>query len=221
MDQKKIRAVIINMKDDTQKRGQIINLLTTINIVDFEIIDAFEAQNVRFTKDGLHVEFDDYLYNYGPYNGDFPFRREYLSRGSIGCCLSNKIARENQKAGYFTIIFEDDAELTTTPDDWEKYMHNFPKEEDYDIIFFSDIAWSGKSYPKGEFYNEYYYYLTLPHFDISGTHSYVVNPKILALLNGNFNLNLAADDYLNCCINQYALRVLVSAKPWFTQNRHW
>ncbi len=212
-----VRALIINMREDREKKENMIKLMQQLGVDDFQILNAFEGKDVQFTDDNRSVKFGDAVYEYGPYTGEMAFRREYLSRRYIGCSLSNKIAQNAQKPGVHTIIFEDDANFVGKPGDWEGYMSNLPSQDDYDIIFLSDCTWSSTAYPKGEYYNSHYSYLPSPYFDISGTHAYIINAKALDILNSNFSLRLAADDYLNYCISTFKLRVLVPNEPLFSQ----
>jgi glycosyl transferase family 10 (putative fucosyltransferase) len=134
--------------------------------------------------------------------------------------MSNHMARNNQKSGYYTIVFEDDAIFTRDSHTWEQYMNNLPAENDYDIIFLSDTicTYTSTPYPKEKDYNDYYRLLPFPYFDIAGIHAYIVNPRTVQLLNANQHLTLAADDYLNYCINEYKLKTLVAREILFTQS---
>jgi hypothetical protein len=202
------------------KKQVMANMMKCLPISNYSFINGFEAQEEMITNNQQHIELMGNKYDYGPYEGDYPFRKEYLSLSSIGCCMSNHIARNNQQEGYQTIVFEDDARYIGSYGRFKEYMDNMPDQNDYDVILLSDCTWSSTPYLKGKPYNDHYYYLELPYFDISGTHAYITNPQILSILNKNLNFRLAADDYINFCINTFKLRVLVSSEILFTQRPH-
>jgi GR25 family glycosyltransferase involved in LPS biosynthesis len=213
----RLRAVIINLAHDHTKREVMIEHMQALGIHEFEIIEASDGEDAHIASDQKSLFLEGRSYGYGPYEGPFPFRREHLSRSVIGCAISNHRARNNQRPGYYTIVFEDDARLVCTRNDWERYTRALPDQADFDLILLSDCTWSSTPYKLGRRYNDCFAYLPLPYFDISGTHAYIANPQILELLNSQLTFRLAADDYLNYCINRFRLRALVARDVLFSQ----
>lgn len=211
-----LRAVVINLDRHVYKRKQMIKQMATLNISEYEILDAVDGENVPVGEEG-NILFNGSSYEHGIYEGELPFPKTKLTELEMGRALSNHVCHNNQKEDYYTIVFEDDAIYLETPDVWETYMNHLPGQDDYDIILLSDCKRSSAPYLQGKKYNDYYAYLTQPGFDISGTHAYIINPRILKWLNEDFNLLLTADNFLSYCIHKYDLRVLAADRILFTQ----
>ena len=207
----------MNMERDLHRKNRLIDTMRSLNITAFEVMKAFEGKNVTFSEDGKGILFNNTVYEHSTYSGDFPFRKEPLTRNAIGYVMSNYVAWNKQQEGYKTILLEEEAVFIGNTGTWEQYMRHLPAEDDYDIIFLSDCTWSSEPYPKGREYNDYYHYLPNPYFDISGAHAYIINSKTVELLNEHFNFSLATDDYLSYCIHKFNLKALVSKETLFTQ----
>jgi hypothetical protein len=215
MDIKRIRAVVIGKREDATDGGSGSPLMETPGIEDYQELPAFRSDQVRLSEDGRQVIMDEKRYEYGMFTGDGPLHRAYLSGEEIAFLISNFRAWNSQADGAPSIIFNDTSIFPRRTHLWQRYIDHFPLAADYDIVLLGNSSSSGMVYPHGKEYNECYYYLELPHYDIAGIQAYVVNPGIVDRLNEHLHFQLNTDNYLSHLINELKLRVLVANEELF------
>lgn len=210
---------MINKQHGLEKQQSASDIMNALDISDYIEIPQSEGQNVTISEDRKCVFFDNRKYEYGVYAGEQPLHREYLSMDKINALISNYQAWNNQVAGYATIIINNNSNCIKKVGVWDRYLHHFPDENDYDIVLLANNSASGMQYPVGKEYNGCYYYLQMPHFDIDAITAYVVNPKIANRLNAHLHFKLDIDNFLSYCINELNLRVLVANEDLFEEKR--
>lgn len=70
---------MINLVVDHLKKDRMIGQFSKLGIEEFEILSAFEPDEIEFTIENNGIFFNEKVYQYGVYEGAFPFRRQCLS----------------------------------------------------------------------------------------------------------------------------------------------